>query len=291
MAANSATGSKYYDLAPQQQYYVAYREQANQRSFSVLDVDDVSFSIRTYNAETGNQIDDTYTIVKSATYEDLMGLVEKANEQLKDTTQYTPASVDALKKAVAAASEIEKTSDLSEETIANAYADLKDASSGLVTKADKNVLNNTLDTVKAVLDKAVVGDKAGQYTKAAKDALQKAYDEAKKVAEDENTAQPAADKANSTLKAALETFKASVIKGEAVNPADPQEPVEKPIDNNKGSDKDITNTGTDKTNKNDSPNTGIIGNAGLYAAGSILPLAVIGGYVVYMKNKKETEEE
>ena len=49
MTANSATGSKFYELTHQQQNFIAYRNQNWQPSYSVLSLDDKTFSISTYS--------------------------------------------------------------------------------------------------------------------------------------------------------------------------------------------------------------------------------------------------
>ncbi len=64
MSANSATGSKYYDLINEQQDYVAARSQTWQPTYSVIHITDTQFTLNTYDAATGNAIDDSYSIVK-----------------------------------------------------------------------------------------------------------------------------------------------------------------------------------------------------------------------------------
>lgn len=64
--ANSATGSKYYELSSVQQDYIAERSQTWTPSYSVIDVTDSTFRITTYDATTNNILENssTYTIVK-----------------------------------------------------------------------------------------------------------------------------------------------------------------------------------------------------------------------------------
>jgi len=56
MTANSASGSKFYELIPTQQDYIAERSQNWLPSYSVIDMDSDSFSITTYQitAEGGD---------------------------------------------------------------------------------------------------------------------------------------------------------------------------------------------------------------------------------------------
>ncbi len=64
MSSNSATGSKFYELIPQQQDYIAARSQNWRPTYSVVHITKDTFSIDTYDAETGTPIDQTYSIVK-----------------------------------------------------------------------------------------------------------------------------------------------------------------------------------------------------------------------------------
>ena len=64
MSSNSATGSKYYGLLPQQQDYIAARSQNWRPTYSVIHITADKFSIDTYDAETGTAIDQTYRIIK-----------------------------------------------------------------------------------------------------------------------------------------------------------------------------------------------------------------------------------
>ena len=64
MSSNSATGSKFYELIPQQQDYIAARNQSWRPTYSVIHITNTTFSIDTYDAETGTPIDETYSIVK-----------------------------------------------------------------------------------------------------------------------------------------------------------------------------------------------------------------------------------
>lgn len=64
MSSNSATGSKFYNLIPQQQDYIAARSQTWRPTYSVVRITDNAFTITTYDAETGTPIDSAYSIVK-----------------------------------------------------------------------------------------------------------------------------------------------------------------------------------------------------------------------------------
>lgn len=65
MTANSSSGSKYYDLVPRMQSYIANRWQEDVPTYSVIDIDADSFTINTYRTDTDEKIDETFTIVKN----------------------------------------------------------------------------------------------------------------------------------------------------------------------------------------------------------------------------------
>lgn len=64
MSSNSATGSKFYNLIPQQQDYIAACSQTWRPTYSVIHITKDTFSVETYDVETGTPIDSTYSIVK-----------------------------------------------------------------------------------------------------------------------------------------------------------------------------------------------------------------------------------
>ncbi len=65
MTANSSSGSKYYDLVPRMQTYIANRWQEDVPTYSVVDITDQTFTINTYRTDNDEQIDNTFTIQKS----------------------------------------------------------------------------------------------------------------------------------------------------------------------------------------------------------------------------------
>lgn len=65
MTANSSSGSKYYDLVPRTQTYIANRWQEDVPTYSVVEIDEDSFTINTYRTDNNEKIDDTFTIIKT----------------------------------------------------------------------------------------------------------------------------------------------------------------------------------------------------------------------------------
>ena len=69
MTANSASGSKYYELISTQQDYIAARSQNWLPSYSIITMDAEKFSVDTYQITDDGSveaIDDTFTIEKTA---------------------------------------------------------------------------------------------------------------------------------------------------------------------------------------------------------------------------------
>ena len=64
MTASSSSGSKYYDLVPRMQAYIANRWQEDVPTYSIIDVSDTSLSINTYRTDNNEKIDKTFTISK-----------------------------------------------------------------------------------------------------------------------------------------------------------------------------------------------------------------------------------
>lgn len=64
MEANSATGSKYYNLISTQQDYIANRSQTWTPSYSVIDITGDSLTVNTYDVNSNKAIDQTFTITK-----------------------------------------------------------------------------------------------------------------------------------------------------------------------------------------------------------------------------------
>ena len=81
MEANSATGSKYYNLISTQQDYIAERSQTWTPTYSVVNVTSDSFTINTYDVNTGDKIDNSFTITKKA--EDKKDDITKDNVAVK----------------------------------------------------------------------------------------------------------------------------------------------------------------------------------------------------------------
>ena len=101
MTAGSSSGSKYYDLVPRQQSYIANRWQQDVPTYSVIDITDTTFTINTYRTDTEEKIDETFSIAKVNDSDNKNQADDKKQPitAKKNTTKPAEKAV-ALKKAV-----------------------------------------------------------------------------------------------------------------------------------------------------------------------------------------------
>lgn len=101
MTAGSSSGSKYYDLVPRQQSYIANRWQQDVPTYSVIDITDTTFTINTYRTDTEEKIDETFSIAKVNESENKNQTENKKQTatEKKDTTKPIETAI-APKKAV-----------------------------------------------------------------------------------------------------------------------------------------------------------------------------------------------
>ena len=95
LEANSATGSKFYNLITAKQDFISERSQTWTPSYSVVNVTDDSFEVTTYDADTGKVLDgsSSYKIVKKA--EDTKKDDANSNtSSLSDIAHKQPSSTD-----------------------------------------------------------------------------------------------------------------------------------------------------------------------------------------------------
>ena len=101
MTAGSSSGSKYYDLVPRQQSYIANRWQQDVPTYSVIDITDTTVTINTYRTDTEEKIDETFSIAKVNESENKNQTEDKKQPttEKKDTTKPIETAI-APKKAV-----------------------------------------------------------------------------------------------------------------------------------------------------------------------------------------------
>lgn len=144
MEANSSSGSKFYQLIGTQQDYIATRSQSWRPTYSTIDIDEVSFTINTYDAATNdlligdNGVSSTYTIVKSVDKSNLTEKISEAEKITNDNKTYTSESFEKLQEVIARAKELEQNPEATTVDVASAYTSLSEAINSLVKVSDSN---------------------------------------------------------------------------------------------------------------------------------------------------------
>lgn len=141
--ANSSTGSKFYQLIGTQQNYIAARSQSYRPTYSVLDINDVSLTVKTYDAATNkelvadNGVKTSYTIVKSVNKSTLESKIKEAEKKLSDAKKantYTAASVKKLSDTIAAAKKVKSNQEANTVDVSSATVSLNSAVKALTKK-------------------------------------------------------------------------------------------------------------------------------------------------------------
>ena len=125
LTAGSSSGSKYYDLVPRQQTYIASRWQQDVPTYSVIDVTETSLTLNTYRTDTDEPIDTQFTIVKSADHSQLADLISQAEALSAD--DYTADSYSVLQQALEAAKTVNDNAQATTNELTNAYTALQSA--------------------------------------------------------------------------------------------------------------------------------------------------------------------
>lgn len=141
LEANSATGSKFYNLISTQQDYIAERSQTWTPSYSVVDVTENTFSITTFDASSGKVLDgsSTYTIVKEADKTVLKKLLKTAKARIAKASSYTAGSIRSLKTAVNNATKVVNNKTATESQVTKQEKALEKAIKALVKQTTKKV--------------------------------------------------------------------------------------------------------------------------------------------------------
>ena len=144
MEANSSTGSKFYELIPAQQDYIAERSQTWTPSYSVINMTETAVTITTYDADTNKVLEGSsaYTIVKKADTTALNEAVEAAKKQL-EAGKYTDESVAKVNEAIKNAETIIADDKSSSDKIAEATAYLNEAVAALEVKPEEPAGDDT----------------------------------------------------------------------------------------------------------------------------------------------------
>ena len=130
LTAGSSSGSKYYDLVPRQQSYIANRWQQDVPTYSVIDVTETTLTLNTYRTDTDEKIDSQFMLVKSADHSQLSALISEAEALASD--DYTAESYGVMQQALEAAKTVNDNAEATTEELTNAYTALKSAMDALV---------------------------------------------------------------------------------------------------------------------------------------------------------------
>ena len=166
MTAGSSSGSKYYDLVPRQQTYIAHRWQEDVPTYSVVDVTENSLTINTYRTDNDEKIDETFSITKSKGDTISLNAEIKASESIvKQKDAYTTESYRVFEQALTGAKEVAADKKATKDEVENALKALTNAKAGL----EKKVTTTKPATVKKpIAAKKVVVAKASAKLKAGK---------------------------------------------------------------------------------------------------------------------------
>lgn len=134
MTANSSSGSKYYDLVPRMQSYIAGRWQEDVPTYSIINIDNNTFSISTYRTDNNEKIDDTFSIAKvDIDKSGLKDMITDIRENIiPEKSSYTAESYDALKQALTGAEGTFQDSKATNEEIQAAVLALTNAKAALI---------------------------------------------------------------------------------------------------------------------------------------------------------------
>lgn len=132
LTAGSSSGSKYYDLVPRQQTYIASRWQQDVPTYSVIDVTETTLTLNTYRTDTDEPIDTQFMLVKSADHSQLADLISQAETLSAD--DYTADSYSVMQQALEAAKAVNDDAEATTEELTNAYTALKSAMDALEGK-------------------------------------------------------------------------------------------------------------------------------------------------------------
>lgn len=165
MTAGSSSGSKYYDLVPRQQTYIAHRWQEDVPTYSVVDVTENSLTINTYRTDNDEKIDETFSITKSKGDTTSLNAEIKASESIvKQKDAYTTESYRVFEQALTGAKEVAADKKATKDEVENALKVLTNAKAGL----EKKATTKPATVKKSTAEKKVVVAKASAKLKAGK---------------------------------------------------------------------------------------------------------------------------
>ena len=135
-----------------------------------------------------------------------------------ESGKYTPATVQAVKDAIADGQKIYDHRGSDQDQVDGAVKAIDKALDGLTRPADRTDINKTVDKAKQSVN--------GNYTQASKDAVQSAIDKANAVINDENATQKQVDEAEVAVKDAVKGLTNVDAPAKPAQPAQPAKPAQ-----------------------------------------------------------------
>lgn len=301
LTANSASGSKYYNLQDGaiEAGYAAKYDQSKRRTATEVTVTENSYTLTTYFADD-NTLLDTYTIYKTDKTE-LETVIKSCDTIFESNAVYIDNSWSEFEKAYRDASTVFANEEAKQEEIDDACKALNDAIAKLVI-VDKTKLEALINQKEELT--------LADYTTDSWSVLEDAYASARTVYADINAEQDAIDSAVESLENAL----ASLVKVEVKD--DESVEIDKDVETNTGTDVETntstdveTNTGTDvndnvtvedtttvkdssteSTDTDEKASSAVeTGDATNVAAMGLMMVAAAGTALIASKKKKESE--
>lgn len=277
LTANSASGSKYYNLQDGaiEAGYAAKYDQSKRRTATEVTVNENSYTLTTYFADD-NTLLDTYTIYKTNKTE-LETVIKSCDTIFESNAVYIDNSWSEFEKAYRDASTVFANEEAKQEEIDDACKALNDAIAKLVI-VDKTKLEALINQKEELT--------LADYTTDSWSVLEDAYASARTVYADINAEQDAIDSAVESLENAL----ASLVKVEVKD--DESVEIDKDVETNTGTDVE-TNTSTDvetNTGTDEKASSAVeTGDATNVAAMGLMMVAAAGTALIASKKKKESE--
>ena len=146
LTANSASGSKYYDIKAPNAEYSAKMDQSYRRTVTDIDVTDTSYTMTTYYADDMSVLD-TFTINKTDSSA-LKNLVNETESKKLNSNDYTEESWNTFQTALTNAKSVLENENASQSELDDAYNALKSAMDGLKAPEKKDPEQNPETPVK-----------------------------------------------------------------------------------------------------------------------------------------------
>lgn len=162
LTANSASGSKYYDIKAPNAEYSAKMDQSYRRTVTDIDVTDTSYTMTTYYADN-MEVLDQFTINKTDNTA-LKTLVDETEAKNLSAKDYTEESWNTFQSALENAKNVLANNDAAQSDIDSAYEALENAVAGLKTPEPEEKPDDKTDNNKPGKD-----DNSGNNNNSGKD--------------------------------------------------------------------------------------------------------------------------